>query len=102
VEECIAPGAWRGAIPADEDGYEVDTQPRNYREAGSLMDTASHVIQRVLNARFLTLIPILMDSARHDIRRILTARFLSYMAFYDVASTIHESLLRGGSDRRCG
>jgi len=35
VQAPMRAGAWRGAIPADEDGYEVDTAPRNYREAGS-------------------------------------------------------------------
>ena len=34
----------------------------------------------------------LMYSARHVIKRILNPRFLSQMTFYDVASTIHQSL----------
>ena len=36
-----------------------------------------------------------MDSARHVIKRMLNPRFLSYMTCYDVASTMHQSLLRG-------
>jgi len=36
-----------------------------------------------------------MDSARHVIKCILNPHFLSYMASYDVASTIHQSLIRG-------
>ena len=39
-----------------------------------------------------------MDSARHIIKRILNPRFLRQMTSYDVASTIHQSL-RGGEDR---
>jgi len=33
-----------------------------------------------------------MNSARHVIKRNLNPRFLSWMASYDVASTIHQSL----------
>jgi hypothetical protein len=32
-----------------------------------------------------------MDSARNVITHILSTYFLSYVAFYDVASTIHQS-----------
>ena len=34
----------------------------------------------------------LMDSARHVIKRILKPRFLSQLASYNVASTVHQSL----------
>ena len=34
----------------------------------------------------------LLDSARHVIQRLVNPRFLSQMASYDVASTIHQSL----------
>jgi hypothetical protein len=37
-----------------------------------------------------------MDSAHHVIKRILNHQFLSRMVFYDVVSTIHQSLLFGG------
>ena len=36
-----------------------------------------------------------MISAHHVINRILNLHFLSYMASYDVAGTIHQSLRRG-------
>jgi hypothetical protein len=36
-----------------------------------------------------------MDSARHVIKRILSPRFLTSSTFYDVASPIHESLQMG-------
>jgi len=35
----------------------------------------------------------LMDSAHHIIKRIYNPRLFSYLAYYDVASTIHESLI---------
>jgi len=54
------------------------------------MDSARHVITRILNPR-------LMDGARRVIKRILNPRFLCYMASHGVASTIHEAkqTLRG-------
>jgi hypothetical protein len=39
----------------------------------------------------------LMDNARHVIKRVLNPHLLSYMTFYDVASTIHQSLRRVGT-----
>jgi len=36
-----------------------------------------------------------MDSARHVITRVMNPRLLGYMASYDVASTIHQSLDAG-------
>jgi len=41
----------------------------------------------------------MMDSAHHVIKRILNVRFLSSMASYDVAKTIHQSLTIGGARR---
>jgi hypothetical protein len=42
-----------------------------------------------------------MDSARHVIQRLVNHRLLIEMASYDVASTIHQSLVRGAcSDDR--
>ena len=40
-----------------------------------------------------------MGSARHVIERIVNPRFLSDMASYDVASTFHQSLIRGDDVR---
>ena len=37
-----------------------------------------------------------MDSARHVIEHMLNPRFLTSTASYDVASTIHQSLINGG------
>jgi len=48
------------------------------------IDSARHVIKRIMNPRFLNQ----MDSARHVIKRIMNPRFLNQMASYDVASTI--------------
>jgi len=45
-----------------------------------------------MNANVNALRSVLMDSARHVITRILNPRFLSHMAFYDLASTVHQSL----------
>jgi len=42
-----------------------------------------------------SLMDTLMDSARHAIKRILNPRCLSWMACYDEASTIHQSLFAG-------
>jgi hypothetical protein len=52
------------------------------------MDIARHVIKRISKPR-------MMDIARHVIKRIWNPRFLSYMASYDVASTIHQSFVFG-------
>jgi hypothetical protein len=51
-----------------------------------MMDSACHVINRIMNARFLK---STMDSARNIISRILDPHLLSQTASYDVASTIH-------------
>jgi hypothetical protein len=37
-----------------------------------------------------------MDSARHVIKRVLNSAFVSEMVSYDVASTVHQSLGGGG------
>jgi hypothetical protein len=44
----------------------------------------------------------LMDSARHVITRIMKPRFVSWAASYDVASTVNQSLCRGGVRVRRG
>jgi len=61
------------------------------------MDTARHVIKRILNPCFLSSMASydVLSTASHVIVRILHPRFLSYMASYDVASIIHQSLVDG-------
>jgi hypothetical protein len=66
------------------------------------MDSARHVITRMLNPRLLGMLawhPMtrrMMDSARHIIKRMLNPRFLNDMASYDVASALDQSLREGG------
>jgi hypothetical protein len=65
------------------------------------MDSARHVILRVLNPLFLSQLASydVAVSARQVIIRMLTPRFLSQMVSYDVAFIVHLSLREGDNLR---